>query len=201
MRIAGLAVLLAAVTLGSGCGEREVRAESGRAAVVDVVDSSTPIDVALERFRRDLHRPTELSGGAKSREALVRQFVAALETSDTAALRQMLLQRDEFAWLYYPSTAFTKSPYELPPDLLWFQTQGQSDKGASLLLFDRAGAPLGYLGHDCDLQRDEGENTIHGHCVVRRGTEAGDTVQDRLFGLIVERGGVYKFVSYANKLD
>jgi hypothetical protein len=198
MRIAGLAALLAAVVLGNGCADRDVRAESGRATVVD---SAVPIEVALEQFRRDLPRPTGLTGGVASREELVRRFIAALEASDTAALRRMVLQKDEFAWLYYPTTAFARRPYELPPALLWFQMQGQTEKGASLLLSERAGAPLGYLGHDCASRREEGENRIYGHCVIRRVTASGDTVGDRLFGLVVERGGSYKFVSYANKLD
>jgi hypothetical protein len=136
-----------------------------------------------------------------SREELVQRFIAALEASDTAALRRMVLQKDEFAWLYYPITVFSRFPYELPPALLWFQMRGQTEKGASLLLSERAGTPLGYLGHDCASQREEGENTIYGHCVLRRVTARGDRVRDRLFGLIVERDGIYKFVSYANKLD
>jgi hypothetical protein len=198
MRIAGLAVLLAGTMLGGGCGEREVRAaESGRGTV----DSAVPIEVALERFRRDLPRPAGLSGGAPSREELVRRFVSALEASDTAALRRLVLQKDEFAWLYYPSTPMARPPYELAPGLLWFQMQGQTEKGASLLLSDRAGAPLGYLGHECASPRREGENTVYGHCVTRRIAAGGDTLGDRLFGLIVERGGIFKFVSYANKLD
>jgi hypothetical protein len=113
----------------------------------------------------------------------------------------MVLQKDEFAWLYYPTTVFSRPPYELPPALLWFQMSEQTEKGASLLLSDRAGAPLGYVGHDCASPRREGENTIYGYCVVRRVTAPGDTVRDGLFGLIVERDGMYKFVSYANKLD
>ena len=198
MRIGGPALLLAVLVMASGCGDREVRAESGRATVVD---SAVPIEVALERFRRNVPRPGELTGGMASREELVRRFIGALEASDTTALRGMLLQKDEFAWLYYPTTVFSRPPYELPPALLWFQMRGQSEKGASLLLSDRAGGPLGYVGHDCASERREGENTIYGHCVVRRVTAPGDTVRDRLFGLIVERDGVYKFVSYANKLD
>jgi hypothetical protein len=198
MRMNGLAVLLVAVVLGNGCGDREVRAESGRATVVD---SAVPIEVALERFRRDLPRTAGLTGGVASREELVRRFIAALEASDTTALRRMVLQKDEFAWLYYPTMVFSRPPYELQPALLWFQMSGQTEKGASLLLSDRAGAPLGYVGHDCASERREGENTIYGHCVVRRVTAPGDTVRDRLFGLIVERDGIYKFVSYANKLD
>jgi len=41
---------------------------------------------------------------------------------------------------------------------------------------------------------------VIGPCVVRRLTAQRDTIDERLFGLIVERGGRYKFTSYANKL-
>lgn len=198
MTRAGLAALLAAVVLGTACGEREIRAESAGATVVD---SAVPIAVALEKFRRGLPRPASLTGGEASREVLVGRFIAALEDSDTAALRRMVLQQGEFAWLYYPTTVLARPPYELPPDLLWFQMRGQTEKGASLLLAERAGTALGYLDHDCASQREEGENMVYGHCVIRRVTASGDTVRDRLFGLIVRRDGMHKFVSYANKLD
>ena len=165
------------------------------------MDSAIPIEVALERFRGNLARPAGLTGGSKSREELVRRFVTALEASDTAALRRMVMGKDEFAWFYYPSSRFSRPPYELPPDLLWFQMRGQTEKGASLLLSDRAGTSLGYLGHECASERREGENRLYGHCVIRRVTATGDTVGERLFGLVIERGGLYKFVSYANKLD
>jgi hypothetical protein len=199
MRMPGLSLLVAVMVLGSACGDREVRASERGAA--GVVDSAIPIEVALERFRRDLPRPAGLTGGSKSREELVRGFVAALEASDTAALRDMVLRKDEFAWLYYPSSPLSRPPYELPPDLLWFQMQGQSERGASLLLSDRAGAALGYAGHHCASERSEGENRIYGHCVLRRVTAAGDTLGERLFGLVLERDGAFKFVSYANKLE
>jgi hypothetical protein len=199
MRMPGLSLVVAVMVLGSGCGDREVRAAERRAA--GVVDSAIPIEVALERFRRDLPRPAGLTGGSKSREALVRRFVAALEASDTSALRDMVLRKDEFAWFYYASSPLSRPPYELPPALLWFQMQGQSERGASLLLSDRAGAALGYAGHHCASERSEGENRIYGHCVLRRVTAAGDTAAERLFGLVLERGGTFKFVSYANKLD
>jgi hypothetical protein len=195
----GLSLLAAVTVIGSGCGEREIRAaERGGATVVD---SAIPVEIALERFRGGLARPAGLTGGANSREELVRGFVAALEARDTAALRRMVLQKDEFAWFYYPTSHFSRPPYELPPGLLWFQMQGQTEKGASLLLSDRAGSPLGYVGHACATERREGDNSISGSCVLRRVTSAGDTVGDRLFGLVLERGGMYKFVSYANKLD
>lgn len=199
MRMARVALLLVLVVLTGGCADREMRAAERETATV--VDSAIPIEVALERFRHGLARPVGLTGGFKTREELVRRFVAALEASDTAALRRMVLRKDEFAWFYYPSSHLSRPPYELRPGLLWFQMQGQSEKGASLLLSDRAGAALGYVEHDCASERLEEENRIYGDCSLRRVTAAGDTLAERLFGLVLERGGAFKFVSYANKLD
>ncbi|MBA3555956.1 MAG: hypothetical protein H0W29_14505 [Gemmatimonadales bacterium] len=189
--------LLLALTSVAGCGEAEVRATE-KSGVGQVVDSAIPIAEALRRFHQDLPEPSELVGGHPSREALVRAFVRAVEKSDTAALRQMVLRRDEFAWIYYPASHLSRPPYELPPDLLWFQMQGQSEKGARLLLAERSGQSLGYLDHRC-TPRQEGDHRVHGYCELRR-VVAGDTLRERLFGLIIEREGQYKFVSYANKL-
>lgn len=199
MRMAVVTLLVAWVVLAGGCRDGEMRAAERETAAV--VDSAIPIETSLERFRQDLPRPTSLAGGFGTREELVRGFAKALAATDTAALRRMALGKDEFAWLYYPWSHLSRPPYELSPDLLWFQIQGQSGKGASLLLSERAGAPLGYLSHACASEREEGANRIHGHCVLRRVTVAGDTVGERLFGLVLERGGIYKFVNYANKLD
>ncbi len=196
----GQFMLVAALGLGAACGDGG--ASGARpAAAATVTDSALPIEEALRRFRAGSTEPTGLLGGAPDRETLVRRFVAALEIRDTAALRGLVLGKDEFAWLYYPSTPMSRPPYELPPDLMWFQLQGQSERGAALLLGERAGAPLGYLTHTCGSERSEGGNRIFGHCVLRRATPVGDTLDERLFGLILERGGVFKFVSYANKLD
>jgi hypothetical protein len=189
------AALLLGVMVG-GCERTEARAQPR-----GVVDSLVPIEEALRRFRRDLPRPEELGDAAGSREELVRALVRSLEARDTARLRALALQVDEFAWLYYPTTRFSKPPYELPPELMWFQIQGQSAQGASRLLAQRAGMPLRYLGHACDSVRTEGENHLYGHCAVRHVTAAGDTVAERLFGLILERGGRFKYVTYANELD
>jgi hypothetical protein len=164
-------------------------------------DSAIPIDEALRRFRADLPRAARLTGGYPNREKLVRAFVRAVEARDTAALRELVLRRDEFAWLYYPSSPMSRRPYELAPALMWFQLQGESSRGASQLLAERAGESLGYVGHACQQPRIEGENRLYPYCGLRRVTAAGDTVTERLFGLIIERGGSYKFVSYANQLD
>ena len=164
------------------------------------VDSAIPIEEALRRFREGLQEPRGLEGGARSREQLVRRFLRALESRDTAALRTMGTGIAEFAWFYYPASPLSRKPYELAPGLMWFQLQGESNRGASRLLDERAGRPLRYLGHSCAKPRVEGANRLHPYCGLNRITETGDTVTERLFGLILERGNSYKFVSYANKL-
>lgn len=198
------AVLLLAAA--AACSEGAARTGTTRdaapaAASLGVVDSALSIEESLRRFRQGLKEPRGLRGTARSREALVRELVQALEARDTAAMQRMALAADEFAWLYYPSSPFSRPPYELPPELMWFQIQGQSERGARRLLAQRSGTALGYLDHECKAARTEGENRIYGPCTVRRVSAEGDTVSERLFGLILERGGRYRFVTYANDLD
>src|SRR5512133_2202813 len=68
------------------------------------VDSAVPRAEALARFQRASPHAGALSGGAASRDELVRRFVQAVEGADTAALRRMVLSRGEFAFLYYPTS-------------------------------------------------------------------------------------------------
>jgi hypothetical protein len=205
-----LGIWLGLVAMVAGCGtDRRSSALSAKDSMPSVtlaarsgyVDSAIPIEEALRRFRAQLPRPAGLKGGYPSREKLVRAFARAVETRDTAALRRMVMDRGEFAWLYYPSSPLSRPPYELSAGLMWFQMQGESERGASRLLSERAGHALGYIGHNCAPPRVEGKNRIHSSCELRRVTAARDTLAERLFGLILERDGRYKFVGYANRLD
>jgi hypothetical protein len=113
----------------------------------------------------------------------------------------MLLTRGEFAWLYYPSNPQGLPPYDLNPDLMWFMLSSGSEKGITRALGELGGRPLGYSGYVCDsLPSRQGSNTVWGPCAVRLHPKGGDTSSQRLFGLIVERDGRYKFVGYANRL-
>ena len=204
-------VWLIAILAASACNRIEQgrdRSDTGKPTVgtrltpaIRQIDSAVPIDEALRRFRQDLPKQEALRGGLVSREKLVREFVHALEVQDTAALRRMVLSAAEFAWLYYPSSPLSRPPYELAPALMWFQLQGESERGASRLLTERSGRPLQYIDHACSAPRVEGRNRIHSHCELRHLTPVGDTVAERLFGLIIQRDGSHKFVSYANRLD
>ncbi|MGH7537540.1 MAG: hypothetical protein ACREMF_02815, partial [Gemmatimonadales bacterium] len=165
------------------------------------VDSAIPRDEELRRFRLGLADPTELVSGAPSRDALVERYVRALEGNDTAALAGLAITQDEFAYLYYPTTPLALPPYDLSPGLMWFQLQQRSLAGMRHALDERGGRPLGYLGYSCDgASSREGLNTTWGPCLIRRRQPGGDVVRERLFGLIIGRGGRYKLVSLANRL-
>ena len=164
------------------------------------VDSIIPREEALRRFQASAHRVDSLSGGASSRDDLVRTFLRALAHSDTATLRGLAIDRNEFAFLYYPTAPQGLPPYDLAPELFWFTLESGTDKGLSRALESRGGRPLEFQAYRCDsIPSHEGENTVWGPCSVRYRRD-GKVADERLFGLIMERDGRFKFVSYANRL-
>lgn len=196
MRLSILGLTLLAI---AGCRETPAAAH-GTAPPVALTPAN---DTALARFRDQLPARGSLGGGRDTPEALVADFVTALGARDTATLRSLVLDLGEFAWLYYPTAREALPPYDLPPELFWFRQDGLSQQGIAVALETFGGRPLRYAGHRCAGEpRQEGANRLWGFCQVRV-TEPGaaDTTEAGLFGLILERGGRYKFVSYANQLD
>lgn len=175
-------------------------ASAPAAAPATVVDSARTVEEDLREFRTGLAPVTALEGGAASRDELVRGFIRAVEESDTAAIRGLVLSRAEFAYLYYPTSRFTGPPTQLEPSLLWFMMQQNSEKGIVRVLRRLGGKTLGYTGHDCTEPTAEGPNTLWEQCTVELGTPPTDFKARRLFGSVMEHGGRFKFVSYANEL-
>lgn len=190
-----LALLLTAT---AGCDQRP---RDARAAESVVVDSARSREEALAEFRSRIDTAEALDSVAGSREELIRKFVAALEWRDTTALRELAITPGEFGWLYYPTNPQALPPYDLEPGLMWFMIEGKSREGLTRLLEQRAGTPLHYLGATCEGPNRQGENRVYGPCTIARLQAPGDTIRERLFGLVMEREGRWKFVSYANKLD
>ena len=194
-RIIAIAALVGIALAGTAC-ERTPKANAST-----VVDSVIPREEALRRFRADLPEVDSLTNGRSSRDQLVHDFVRALERRDTAALKTMELTKAEFGWLYYPTNPQGLTPYDLSPSLMWFMLEERSAQGLGHLLAERAGTPLHVAGYSCDSTASvEGDNRIYGPCLLQRVQAPGDTSGERLFSLIIERGGRFKFVSYANKL-
>jgi hypothetical protein len=166
------------------------------------VDSAMPREEALRRFQEGLPAATALAGGTTDRDALVRAVVRAVEGADSAALASLVLSREEYAWLYYPTSAQGLPPYDLSPGLYWFMLEGRNRQGISFLLRERAGKPLRVVGYDCGTTvTTEGENRLHGPCVLRRLQAPGDTVTERYFSQIIEREGTFKVVAYYGDQD
>lgn len=168
------------------------------AAAGGTVDSILPVAVALARFRDGLDQVDTLRYAAASREALVDRWARAVSASDTATLNTLLVDRAEFAWLYYPGSRMSLPPYEAPPGLLWGQLLASSNEGASVVMRRFGGRSFRVTELRCPTPPvAEGENQLHERCEVRVGAAGGFT---RLFGTIVERDGRFKFLGYANPL-
>jgi hypothetical protein len=166
-----------------------------------VVDSILPREVALEQFRRGLAPAESLVGGSSSRDELVRRFMSALARRDTLAIALMAISREEFAYLYYPTSRQSLPPYELEPALMWQMLFERSDRGIRRALQKYGGQKLRLLSYECGSDASqEGSNTIWGPCTVRFARPGAQAASVRLFSQIIKRGGRYKFLSYANKL-
>lgn len=167
-----------------------------------IVDSARTPDEDRRRFEAMIGpRPSRLAGGAESRDALVDAFLAALAAADTARLQQLALTAAEFGYLVYPHSAYARPPYRQPPELVWLQLSQDGAKGLARLLRPDVGPSLRTAGHECRSPAVvDGPTRYWRDCRVRVVRASGDTVDARLFGVIIEAGGHYKFVNYHTDL-
>jgi len=163
------------------------------------VDSILPPDHTLARFVAGLPVVDALSGGGADRDALVEAFLVAVQTKDSAALTRMALSRGEYGYLYYPSSAYSRKPYELAPEIAWMLNQASGGKAIGRVVSRLGGHSGRFSGYDCGSPAAEGENRIWRDCVVSYREEPDQpAVTRQLFGAIIERGGHFKFLSYAS---
>jgi hypothetical protein len=163
---------------------------------------TTAMRGALDRFRTTIQGtpPTRTAGGASDRNDLISRFVDAVQRADTAALIAMTMTRAEFAYLYYPSSVYTHPPYALDAEYVWLLTKSNTEKGLTRIMQRFAGQTLHVTAHRCNEQpKQEGPNRYWDGCVLTTAI-AGASPTMRWFGTIWERGGHFKFVSYANDL-
>jgi hypothetical protein len=198
-----VAVLMVTAVGVAACGDgmpgRAAGAAPGHTPVH--IDSVFPIEEEVRRFRAALSdSATELSGSAASAEALVLEFMTALEGRDAQTLSRLTITPAEFIDLYYPHTRFTARPYEMAPGLVWFQLENYGSKGINRALDRFGGRPLGFVGHACETETVEGPNRLLSGCVVHVSNDVDGETTLSLFGTMIERDGVWKFVSYANGL-
>ncbi len=164
-----------------------------------VVDSLLPAIEQLRRFRQHLPTLDTLQHASPSLEALVARLSRALGASDTSALGDMVLNRREFAYLYYPASPLSRPPYSAPPELLWEQIRASSGKGAGRLMQRFGGQTVGVEGLRCASPPDTmGGSLLHSRCTVRFTTPGTTAFEGRLFGSVIELEGRFKFIGLSS---
>lgn len=197
---------LASALLLASCGGAPPATADRRPDSAPATDPSPPVptveqlvDSSLRALRQGVPPVGHLTGGAGSRDALARRFVAAAARRDTAALRGLLVTRAEFAWLYFPHARLARPPYGVDPGFLWMQVGSNTARDLPKAL-ERLSPGTTLRALTCgDGGLVEGPNRLHEGClaVVSRGGRR-DTLS--AFGSILERDGRFKFLSYANRL-
>ena len=141
----------------------------------------------------------ELSASIPSRDTLVARFTSAIESGESATLKSLLVSKEEYAFLYFPTSAYSRKPYELPPEIAWLLSEQNSIKGLSRLTRRLGGKRLEVRRYECGDPVTEGANRFWRSCrVTYIAAGNGLPVTKVLFGAIMEREGRYKFLSYAN---
>ncbi|HEX6913432.1 MAG TPA: hypothetical protein VF142_23710 [Longimicrobium sp.] len=193
MRLRLLSIFFLAALAACG-GERVAQA-----APAGPVDSIKPPTEALAEFRRGLPPVDSLSGGAASRDELVARFAAAVQGSDTAAIAGLVLDRAEYAYLYFPSLQRMNPGLNMQPEVMWMLHGQESLKGVTRVLRRLGGGQARFGAYACeDAPRVEGENRYWHRCAIEVIAPDADTATLQLFGSLLERGGRFKIVSYAN---
>jgi hypothetical protein len=200
----GRSVLIAAVAALVAAGCDRPAAAGARLPRADIpagmkIDSILPPGEALRRFQSELPVVAALQDAAHGRDELVSKFMRTLERADTAALEQLVLSKAEYAYLYYPSSVYSRKPYELAPDIAWLLNEQNSRKGATRILRRLSGRDLRFGGYTCGAPIEEQENVFWRDCQVRYvDPSSARGVTRQLFGAIIQRGDRYKFLSYTN---
>lgn len=162
-----------------------------------IIDSALARAEEFRRFVADLpSRPTRLANGAPTRNALIQAWIDAVERNDSVRVIRMAVNRGEFALLVYPTSPDVRPPRRQSPAIAWTLLGSQSAQGYRRTMGRLGGAPLNVVGWRCPAPVErQGANRIWSDCRLRRVLAAGDTVEQRLFGPIIARDGIFKFVS------
>ena len=188
--------LLAVVAASSACSRSDARDAS--VAPPDTLHTAVE---SLRRFRAALSPVDSLSPAFATKEDLARAFITAVVANDIPRLAETVIDRAEFAWLYYPDNPISHPPYELPAGIAWFELEGNSLAGVRRALAAYARRKPSFRGLACAADPIvQGANRLWNGCTVVLTLEDGTTARVRMFGSILERGGRFKLVTAANDL-
>jgi len=165
-----------------------------------VVDSVFSPEENLRRFQATVSGapPARLSGGARSTDALLRQYWTLLTTGDTLAMSPLLVSRAEYAYLYAPFSV--EGAAGLPPQVGWELILSQTGRGLTRALQAARTEPAPVIATLCsDVPRAVGAGRLYGPCgVIVKRAVGTDTVW--VVKSLFERDGVHKLLGLQNEL-
>ena len=169
-----------------------------------IIDSILPPDEALRRLQAQVTDPipTRLTGGATTRPALIRAYWTALQQTDTTAIRDLVVSKSEFAYLYFPESAPFASGMQ--PEPAWVLYEAQAGRGltaASSRARDALAGNAALREVVCrEGGRTEGSSQTSGPCgvVLRWPDQRTDTLW--IASTILRRDGRYKLLGLDNAL-
>jgi hypothetical protein len=147
----------------------------------------------------DLARNSPMSHARTSPEALARAALDALEAEDEEALKSLMITREEYLDLLWPSLPDREY---VPFDFVWSITGPRSRKARRQALQELGGLPLELvkvdLGDDVEVYDDF---TLHqeARMTVRR-TDTGAERVIPLMDVLVEMEGGWKFLNFGEDL-
>ena len=192
--------LLAVALAVTACKGKETGRDTTSAPSA-TIDTVLPPEQALARFRGTAPRVESLTAGTPTTDSLLKTFSRAVRTNDTAALVRLAMTRAEFADLYYPNHPRGKPPYDLSPQLMWYQLTENSEQGLRRLLAARGGRDLRITSVACsDTIRLSPTTAVLASCRTTGTARTADSAQAALFSGIIISGNTRKLVGYANRL-
>ena len=177
---------------------REPRSHSVFANVPGYVPPDDPESLSVVTDRRDAPPiDMEVTGGARSQEALARLLLEALQVGDEHALHALRLTRAEFSTILWPELPESRPITHITVDDAWEMSNGQSLAGVSRAV----GA---YGSHQLELDHLESSEPVPyrnfsllRHVVlVCQDRSTGEEARLKFASSFLERHGRYKVVTF-----
>ena len=138
-----------------------------------------------------------LSNGAASPEQLAAEVLEAVAAGDRTTLERLALSETEFRAHIWPKLPASRPEVGMPADYLWADLSAKSRAGLAATLADIGGQRL-TLERVTSTRASQDYRTFRIHPDVRLVVRdaAGRRAERRVFGSLVEAGGIWKVYSY-----
>lgn len=147
----------------------------------------------------DLAEGTPLAYARTSPEALARAALAAVATNDEETLSALMITRDEYETLLWPSLP---DRHQMPFDFAWSVTGPRSRKARRVVLEEYGGLPLELVKVDLggDVEEYDAFTLYREARMTVRRTDTGQEGTFPLMDTLVVMGGGWKFLNFVEDI-